>query len=66
MAKKRWETGSQVKWAWGGKTLSVVGYDSVGSVICREIDDPRKDLYVSPSLLVSVDAATTSASGPVR
>jgi len=66
VAEKRWKTDSQVRCVWGGKSLSVVGYDSVGSVICRNLDDPRNDVYVPPSLLVGVDEAQEATKNPAR
>jgi hypothetical protein len=55
----RWESGIIVQMTSGGEALTVVGYDSVGSVICQGLEPQRERLYVSPSLLteVSLDRA---------
>jgi uncharacterized protein YodC (DUF2158 family) len=61
MTKAHWKSGSRVKVSSGNRVLAVVGYDSVGSVICRPIDNPRHSgVYVTPSLLVD---AEVNASG---
>jgi hypothetical protein len=58
VSDRKWKSGALVTIASGGRTLRVVGYDSVGSVICEFIDDAEKllRLYASPSLLNSLPA----------
>jgi len=42
----------------GGDVMEVIGRDSVGSVICRPLNDERHlGIYVPPSLLVAAEAA---------
>ncbi len=58
MTQASWKSGSRVRLAraWANQMLFVIGYDSVGSVICRPIDDGRhRGVYVTPSLLISAD-----------
>lgn len=51
-----WKIDDRVRIASAQQTLIVLGYDSVGSVICRPLDDERhRGLYVSPSLLVAAN-----------
>ena len=51
-----WKSGSVVRLLSGGETMKVVGCDSVGSVICRPLNDDRHlGIYVPPSLLVAAD-----------
>lgn len=53
-AQPKWKSGSEVRLASGSEALEVIGYDSVGSVICRPQDHERRvDLYVAPSLLIA-------------
>jgi uncharacterized protein YodC (DUF2158 family) len=52
-----WKSGSVVRLWSGGEAMKVIGCDSVGSVICRPLNDKRNlDIYVPPSLLVAADA----------
>jgi uncharacterized protein YodC (DUF2158 family) len=51
-----WKSGSLVRLLSGGEAMNVMGYDSVGSVICRPLNDERHlGFYVPPSLLVAAD-----------
>ncbi len=51
-----WKSGSLVRLSSGGEAMTVVGSDSVGSVICRPVNDERHlGIYVPPSLLVAAD-----------
>jgi hypothetical protein len=53
-----WKSGSVVRLLSGGEAMKVVGCDSVGSVICRPLNDDRHlGIYVPPSLLVAADPA---------
>lgn len=52
-----WKSGSVVRLLSGGEALRVIGCDSVGSVICRPLDDDRHlGIYVPPSLLMPAEA----------
>lgn len=52
-----WKSGSIVRLLSGGEALRVIGRDSVGSVICRPLDDDRHlGIYVPPSLLMPAEA----------
>ena len=52
-----WKSGSVVRLLSGGDAMKVIGCDSVGSVICRPLNDERHlGIYVPPSLLVAADA----------
>ncbi len=52
----RWKSGSVVRLLSGGKAMKVIGSDSVGSVICRLLNDDRYlDVYLPPSLLVTAE-----------
>jgi len=57
-----WKSGSLVILGMDGPSLRVVGYDSVGSVICEfpDADEPRSRIYVAPALLSSFDEALDS------
>lgn len=56
IASVSWKSGSVVRLLSGGETMKVVGCDSVGSVICRPLDDEcHPGIYVPPSLLVAAD-----------
>jgi uncharacterized protein YodC (DUF2158 family) len=48
-----WKSGSVVSIGSDGTRLCVIGYDSVGSVICTPFEsaDGRERLYVTPTLL---------------
>jgi uncharacterized protein YodC (DUF2158 family) len=49
-----WKCDDKVRLASGQKIMVVLGYDSVGSVICRPLDDDRHGgLHVPPSSLVA-------------
>jgi len=51
-----WKSGSVVRLLSGGEAMTVVGRDSVGSVICRPLNDEcHLGIYVPPSLLVAAD-----------
>jgi hypothetical protein len=51
-----WKSGSVVRLLSGGDAMKVVGYDGVGSVICRPLNDERHlGIYVPPSLLLGAD-----------
>ena len=53
-----WKSGSAVRLLSGGEAMTVVGCDSVGSVICRPLNDDRHlGIYMPPSLLVAADPA---------
>jgi hypothetical protein len=53
IANQTWKIGAKVRLASGHEILCVVGRDSVGSVICRPLNDQKHlCLYVSPSLLL--------------
>jgi hypothetical protein len=56
MADAKWKSGTLVKVASGEQALRVVGYDSVGSVICELIEAQEKPLrlYASPPLLTKL------------
>ncbi|KJC53908.1 hypothetical protein UP10_41660 [Bradyrhizobium sp. LTSPM299] len=53
MADIKWKSGTLVKVLSSKQVLRVVGYDSVGSVICELIENQDRPLrlYASPSLL---------------
>ena len=53
-----WKSGGLVRIGSEGVRLSVVGYDSVGSVICELADRevPRERLYVTPALLYNAES----------
>jgi hypothetical protein len=52
-----WKSGSVVRLLSGGDAMKVIGYDGVGSVICRPLNDERHlGIYVPPSLLVAADS----------
>ena len=52
-----WKSGNVVRLLSGGDAMKVIGWDSVGSVICRPLNDERHlGIYVPPSLLVAADA----------
>jgi uncharacterized protein YodC (DUF2158 family) len=52
-----WKSSSIVRLLSGGDAMKVIGYDGVGSVICRPLNDERHlGIYVPPSLLVAADA----------
>ena len=56
MTEVPWKIDSVVRFISGGEALQVIGRDSVGSVICRTLnDDGRQSIYVPPSLLVAAD-----------
>ena len=58
-----WKSGSVVRLLPGSDAMQVIGCDSVGSVICRPLNDERHPgIYVPPSLLV--DAAVGPDGGP--
>ena len=51
-----WKSGNVVRLSSGGEAMKVVGYDSVGSVICKPLNDERHlGIYVPPSLLIAAD-----------
>ncbi|SDJ72955.1 hypothetical protein SAMN05444171_0873 [Bradyrhizobium lablabi] len=51
-----WKSGSLVRLLSGGDAMTVIGCDSVGSVICQPLNDERHPgIYVPPSLLVAAD-----------
>jgi hypothetical protein len=51
-----WKSGNVVRLLSGGEAMKVVGYDSVGSVICEPLNDERHlGIYVPPSSLVAAD-----------
>jgi hypothetical protein len=51
-----WKSGNVVRLLSGGEAMTVIGSDSVGSVICRPLNDERHlGIYVPPSLLVAAD-----------
>jgi hypothetical protein len=51
-----WNSGNVVRLLSGGEAMKVVGRDSVGSVICRPLNDERHlGIYVPPSMLVAAD-----------
>ncbi len=51
-----WKSGSVVRLLSGGDAMRVIGCDSVGSVICRPLNDERHlGIYVPPSLLMAAD-----------
>ena len=52
-AQVSWKSGSLVKLGADGRRMTVVGLDSVGSVICEWAGDsgPKRCAYVTPSLL---------------
>lgn len=53
-----WKSGSIVRLLSGGEAMKVLGYDSVGSVICRPLSDDRHlGIYVPPALLIAADPA---------
>ncbi len=53
-----WKSDRVVRLVSGGKTLRVIGTDSVGSVICRPLGSGSViDIYVPPSVLVAADSA---------
>lgn len=53
-----WKSGSVVRLLSGGEVMKVIGCDSVGSVICRPMNDERHlGIYVPPSLLAAAEAA---------
>ena len=53
LMKEPWKSGSLVDLISGGPTLSVVGYDSVGSVIGERFDGPKQErIYLPPDLLI--------------
>jgi hypothetical protein len=60
MTKAPWKIGSRVRLPSGSRALSVIGYDSVGSVICRPFgdDEGRIDIYIPPSLLIDAEVAS--------
>jgi hypothetical protein len=63
MIEAQWKSGGRVKVSSGSRVLDVIGYDSVGSVICRPIDSPRHSgVYVTPSLLVDVEVNSSGHS----
>ena len=53
MADAKWKSGTLVKVLSGEQAMRVVGYDSVGSVICELIESQDRPLriFTSPSLL---------------
>ena len=52
-----WKSGSVVRLLPGSDAMQVIGRDSVGSVICRPLNDERHPgIYVPPSLLVDAAA----------
>jgi len=54
-----WKSGSVVRLLSGGEVMKVIGCDSVGSVICRPLNDERHlGIYVPPSLLAAAEAAS--------
>jgi hypothetical protein len=55
MTATKWESGNQVMLAGGGKPMTVVGIDSVGSVILQHLDDERLRICVTPSLLAAAE-----------
>ncbi|SDN34636.1 hypothetical protein SAMN05444050_1330 [Afipia sp. GAS231] len=55
-ASVSWKSGNVVRLLSGGEAMTVIGSDSVGSVICRPLNDERHlGIYVPPSLLVAAD-----------
>ena len=53
-----WKSGSVVRLLSGGEIMTVIGCDSVGSVICRPLNDDRHlGIYVPPSMLMAAEAA---------
>jgi uncharacterized protein YodC (DUF2158 family) len=58
MANAQWKTGTRVKVAPVGWEMTVVGYDSVGSVICEWIreEHPARG-YFTPTTLALADTA---------
>jgi hypothetical protein len=53
-----WKSGDVVRLLSGGEVMQVIGYDDVGSVICRPLSDERHlGIYVPPSLLVAAEPA---------
>jgi hypothetical protein len=57
MADGKWKSGTLVKVRSNERPLRVVGYDSVGSIICELLEDEVRPLrlYTSPSLLTEID-----------
>ncbi len=52
-----WKSGNVVRLLSGGEVMTVIGCDSVGSVICRPLNDhSHLGIYVPPSLLMTVEA----------
>jgi uncharacterized protein YodC (DUF2158 family) len=63
MAQVSWKSGSPVKLGPDGRKMTVVGLDSVGSVICEWSEDggAKRSGYVTPSLLTNwIDEQRTS------
>lgn len=54
-AQVSWKSGCLVKLGAEGRKMTVVGFDSVGSVICEWAGDsgPKRCAYVTPSLLTA-------------
>jgi uncharacterized protein YodC (DUF2158 family) len=65
MDKALWKSGSMVEFISGvGPMLTVVGYDSVGSVICKPLGSAQHErVYVSSALLIDAGRETESRSG---
>jgi hypothetical protein len=56
-----WKTGNVIRLLSGGDAMKVIGYDSVGSVICQPLNDERHlGVYVPPSLLVAAELGPDS------
>ena len=54
MSAEAWKCDDKVRLASRQKIMVVLGYDGVGSVICRPLDDDRHGgLHVPPSSLVA-------------
>jgi hypothetical protein len=56
MTETPWKIDSIVRFISGGEALRVIGRDSVGSVICRPLnDEAHQNIYVPPTLLVAAE-----------
>jgi len=55
-----WKSGSLVRLQSGSGAFTVIGCDSVGSVICRPLGDDHLGIYVPPSLLVAAEPVAGS------
>jgi hypothetical protein len=59
MDKAFWKSGSMVEFISGGRMLTVVGYDSVGSVICEPRGSTSHErVYVPSALLIDAGRET--------